>query len=438
MASESMTRWRHGSERARAIGLFRYQLIREPADPGLSSRPAGRLVREIAARRAHSTRPGAASGSPATRWTGGSGRGAAAGSTRWCPPAPVQPAAAGRGDRDGGRAQAGEPGPHRGAGAADPARPDGVGARGADPATPLRRRPADRRDARRARRRRPGARRCSAGSRPTGPNELWTGDALHGPHDRRPQDLPVRVPRRPLPGDRRAPVRVRRGHRAPGRRAAPGARLARGPGRDLCRQRLGVRRRLAAAGLRQARDPADPLHPGPPAGPREDRAVLPDRPRAVPRRDHRRPRRRPEPAPGRRPGRAQPAVHRLGRDRLPPPRPLRDRAAAAGPLARRRPVPAAHPGRAGRGVPLGSTPHGHQDRAGVVAGQHLPGRPAAGRAPGRAGVRPVRPHHHRGPAPRRPGRAPRSRTGSGATPTSRPDPRPHPSRPRRPGSTTPA
>src|SRR4051794_41455349 len=38
------------TERARAIGLFRYQLIREPADPGLSSKARGRLVREIATR----------------------------------------------------------------------------------------------------------------------------------------------------------------------------------------------------------------------------------------------------------------------------------------------------------------------------------------------------------------------------------------------------
>lgn len=38
------------SERARAIGLFRYQLIREAADPGLSSKARGRLVREIAGR----------------------------------------------------------------------------------------------------------------------------------------------------------------------------------------------------------------------------------------------------------------------------------------------------------------------------------------------------------------------------------------------------
>jgi putative transposase len=36
------------SERARAIGLFRYQLIREAADPGLSTRARGRLVRAIA------------------------------------------------------------------------------------------------------------------------------------------------------------------------------------------------------------------------------------------------------------------------------------------------------------------------------------------------------------------------------------------------------
>ena len=44
----------------------------------------------------------------------------------------------------------------------------------------------------------------------------------------------------------------------------------------------------------------------------------------------RRRRRRAGPAPGRRSGRAEPVVHRLGRDRLPPPRPLRDRAPAPG------------------------------------------------------------------------------------------------------------
>ena len=37
-------------ERARAIGLFRYMLIREAADAGLSSRQRGAMVRQIAAR----------------------------------------------------------------------------------------------------------------------------------------------------------------------------------------------------------------------------------------------------------------------------------------------------------------------------------------------------------------------------------------------------
>jgi putative transposase len=37
------------AERARAIGLFRYQLIREAADPELSSKARGRMVRAIAA-----------------------------------------------------------------------------------------------------------------------------------------------------------------------------------------------------------------------------------------------------------------------------------------------------------------------------------------------------------------------------------------------------
>ena len=37
------------SDRAREVGLFRYALIREAADPALSSRQRGRLVRELAA-----------------------------------------------------------------------------------------------------------------------------------------------------------------------------------------------------------------------------------------------------------------------------------------------------------------------------------------------------------------------------------------------------
>jgi len=53
-------------ERARAIGLFRYMLIREAADPALSTRQRGAMVREIAARE-HA----GPSGEPVrvTRWT---------------------------------------------------------------------------------------------------------------------------------------------------------------------------------------------------------------------------------------------------------------------------------------------------------------------------------------------------------------------------------
>src|SRR6266702_5891071 len=53
-------------ERARAIGLFRYMLIREAADPALSSRQRGAMVRQIAARE-HA----GPSGRPVrlTRWT---------------------------------------------------------------------------------------------------------------------------------------------------------------------------------------------------------------------------------------------------------------------------------------------------------------------------------------------------------------------------------
>jgi putative transposase len=53
-------------ERARAIGLFRYMLIRDAADPALSSRQRGAVVREIAARE-HS----GPAGEPVrvTRWT---------------------------------------------------------------------------------------------------------------------------------------------------------------------------------------------------------------------------------------------------------------------------------------------------------------------------------------------------------------------------------
>ena len=42
--------WKVRAERAQAVALFRYQLIREAADPALSTRQRGRLVRELAGR----------------------------------------------------------------------------------------------------------------------------------------------------------------------------------------------------------------------------------------------------------------------------------------------------------------------------------------------------------------------------------------------------
>ena len=62
----------------------------------------------------------------------------------------------------------------------------------------------------------------------------------------------------------------------------------------------------------------------------------------------------------------------------------------------------------------------------VAARQPLRGRPGAGRGPGRAGVRPVRPdRHHRAP-PRPPRREGACRSRSGATCTPRPPPTPAP------------
>ena len=79
------------AERARAIGLFRYQLIREAADPRFRPRPGAGWCAQIAARE-HTDPFGRRVRSPATPWTGGSGPGGRAGSTRWCPPAPAGPA----------------------------------------------------------------------------------------------------------------------------------------------------------------------------------------------------------------------------------------------------------------------------------------------------------------------------------------------------------
>jgi hypothetical protein len=73
---------RKRAARAEQVALFRYQLIREAADPALSTRQRGRLARELAAR----VHPGPFGDEVVVSRASidrGSGRGAPAGSRRW-------------------------------------------------------------------------------------------------------------------------------------------------------------------------------------------------------------------------------------------------------------------------------------------------------------------------------------------------------------------
>ena len=113
---------RKRAARAEQVALFRYQLIREAADPALSTRQRGRLVRELAGK-AH---PGPF-GEPVTvsretidRWVRAWQAGG--GFTSLAPPGPAGHPAHRRGGAGAGRrAEAGETWPHRRAGDADPA-----------------------------------------------------------------------------------------------------------------------------------------------------------------------------------------------------------------------------------------------------------------------------------------------------------------------------
>ena len=422
-------------ERARAIGLFRYQLIREAADPAHSTRARGRLVRAVAAastldptgRRVRVSRD------TLDRWI----RAWRRGGFDALVPSPRQsaPAVAGRGGRDGGRAQAGEPGPDRRAGRGGSWAPRWGGRRASGP--------------------------CNAGSPTTRssptrlaagasgpvfgrfeavrPNELWTGDALHGPHVGGRKTYLFAF----LDDHSRAIVGHRFGFAEDTVRLAAALRPALGSrgvpdgiyvDNGSAFVDAWLLRACAKLGIRLIHST-----PGRPQGRGKIERYLPHRPRAVPGRDHREPRGRSQPAPGRRPGRAQPAVHRLGRDRSTTarstPRPERPRSPAGAPAARSR-CPSTDalaeaflweeqrtvtktalvslqgntyqvdPLLVGRRVELVFDPFDLTRIAGPAAAASRPG--------------------------------PRSRTGSGATPTSRPDPRPHPSCRRRPGSTTPA
>ena len=268
-------------ERAREIGLFRYMLIREAADATLTGRQRGALVRKLAAG-PHTDPDGRTSGSPAGRWTGGSWTGARAGSTRWCPsPRQSQPrtppevfelaTALKKENPSRSAAQI-----RRILQAQHGWAPDETTLQRMFVRTGLTalRAPAE-----------PAVfGRFEAGR----PNEIWTGDALHGPRISGRKTYLFAF----LDDHSRAVA----GHRwgfaedtvRPGRRAAPGAGGARGSRIRLRRQRIGVRRLVADAGLRQTRHQAGPLRPRPAAGQREDRAVLPHREQRVHRRDRRR------------------------------------------------------------------------------------------------------------------------------------------------------
>jgi putative transposase len=124
--------------RARAVALFRYSLIREAADPALSTRQRGRLVRELAAREHAGPfgEPVTVSRPSLDRWIRAWRSG---GFDALAPPSrQVTPPHPGRGPRPGRGAETGKPGPHRRAGRPGPARQRRLVALGADLAAPLR------------------------------------------------------------------------------------------------------------------------------------------------------------------------------------------------------------------------------------------------------------------------------------------------------------
>ena len=299
------------AERARAVGLFRYSLIREAADPAAVDQAAGPAGPGSAAREHAGPfgQPVRVSRATIDRWIRDWRRG---GFDALVPdPRQVAPRTPAEVLELAAALKTEVPGTDRGAGRDDPAGPCRLGAGRADPAAPLRAPGAEH----------PAGRAATEGVRPVrGRRAERAVDRrrVARPDRGRPQGDPVRVPRRPQPAVDRVPVGPPGGHGAAGGRAAHRPRRPRYPRLDLCRQRLGVRGQAAAAGLRVVGDPARPLQAGPARRPGQDRTVVPHRAGPVPRRDRLRPRTR-------RPGPAEHAVHRLGGDRLPPPHPLRDR-----------------------------------------------------------------------------------------------------------------
>ena len=203
-------------ERARAVGLFRYMLIREAADPALSSRQRGAMVREIAAREHEGP-----SGEPVrvTRWT----------LDVWI-----------RAWRRGGF-DALVPAPRQ----SQPRTPPEVLALAAalKKENPARTAAQVQRILKAQSGWAPDERTIQRMFHRTGlttlvtpeaapvfgrfeaarPNEIWTGDALHAIRVDGRKTYLFALPGRSFPGGDGRPVRVRRGHHPAGRRAAPGA-----------------------------------------------------------------------------------------------------------------------------------------------------------------------------------------------------------------------
>ena len=373
------------AERARAIGLFRYSLISEAADAKLSTRQRGRLVRAIAEREHEGPfgQPVRVSRATLDRWL--------------------------RDWRRGGF-DALVPTPPK----VSPRTPADV----LDLAVALKKEVPERTAVQVAAILRahsgwsPDERtlqrhfvRLELNTRPDGlppqafgrfeadaPNQRWTGDALHGPTVAGRKAILFAFIDDHCRAADRVSVGPPRGHRATGGRAAQRPGRPRHPGLALPGQRLSDDRQAAAAGLRVPGHPHRPLPARAAGRAGEDREVLPHRARTVPRRDRLRPRTgRHDPA--------EHAVHRVGRDGLPPPRALRDRADADRAVVGDHPADAVDRA-AARGVPLVGVANRHEDRHGRAARQQVRGRRRPGRPQGRARVRPVRPDPHRGPLAR--------------------------------------
>ena len=318
-------------DRAQQVALFRYQLIREAADIGADvAASAGRLVRALAAAE-HAGPSGQRvrySRDTLDRWIRAWQR---AGSTRSC--RGTGPPARDPGDRAGagGGAEAGEPAPHRGAGAPGSwPRPSGPPSE----STLLRHfRTLD--DRHRHARRRPRPVRGRRPERAAGSATRCTGPRIGGrktylfafldDHTRLVTGLPVRAsPRTPCGWPPRCdPALAARGVPARGSMSTTARRSS----------TAWLLRACAKLGIRLVHSRARPT-----PGPGQDRTILPHRARAVPRRGHRHAGR----GPRRRRGRPMPPrcwsstrlftawVETVYHRRIH----YRDRADAAGPLGR--------------------------------------------------------------------------------------------------------